>query len=335
MAVWGIVSIIVLFIIFAVFIGLNVMTTSNNKKIAQRQQFMPFGSVIDPTTGAPTHPTNGTAETPFTTNDENGNLIPQIRCPVGTKINILGAFFDIFDPYNECSTSVDQVNPYFGFLCVPGFSGKNQDGTAVAACNDDSDCVKYGARGQYGCGTNGTCVLKPLSSGQQCPVWNGPNGKVQLKSIAGSDGKSYCVDPNMCGSNITLAKGATGVPNPYCNPKTGAARCAMRDASATVAAKCNGRRTCENLTVADFGEYPCAGVAPVQCIIGTNGDGSPKWYTPTGQSGDGTVRQPGYCSLPFIQGYKGGLPEYGTTSPDPANYNHGYTMHGLYSCVTE
>jgi hypothetical protein len=337
MAVWGIVAIIFLFIIFTVFVVLNVMTTSNNIKIAQTQQFIPFSSTIDPTTGAPPVPPNGSSETPFTTTDQNGKLIPQIRCPVGTKINITGAFFDVFDPYNTCTSDKNQVNPYFGFLCIPGFSGKNPNtGASIALCNTIADCSKYGAEGQFECGPDNTCVLADYSK-KDCPMWNSPySGRIQLKPITDSTGKKYCVDPNMCGSNIAAAysNGTTGVPNPFCSPGTtlgNVSKCAVRDASATVAAKCNGRQTCGDLTMEDFGDYPCQGIKPSQCIIGTNKDGSPKWF------GDktGTIRPTGYCSLPFLQGYKGGLPENATGDPDPRNYNHGYVMHGLYSCVAE
>ena len=335
MAVWGIVTIIILFIVFAVFVGLNIMTTSNNRKIAQKQRFMPFASKIDPQTGVPTFPQNGSPDTPFTTNDAKGNLIPQIQCPIGTKINIVGAFFDIFDPYATCSKSSDQVNPYFAFQCIPNYSGKTPDGTTVAACNDDRDCSQYGAVGQYMCGANGTCVLAPQKSDPgkpaKCPVWNSPSGgRIQLMPITGPGGV-YCVDPNMCGSNISASQGGTGVPNPVCSPNNGVSQCAMRDASATVAAKCNGRQTCGDLTMEDFGDYPCINTPPEQCIIGTDPAGGPKWYNP-GQSG---ARKSGYCSLPFLQGYKGGIPTDGTGIGDPANYNQGYTMHGIYTCVAE
>lgn len=334
MSVGGIITIIILFIVFAVFVGLNVMTTSNNRKIAQKQRFIPFGTKIDPTTGEPNFPPGGTPDTPFTTNDANGKVIPQIQCPAGTKINIVGAFFDIFDPYAECSTTPDQVNPYFAFQCIPNYSGRTPGGTAVAACNTDKDCSQYGASGQYRCGGNGTCVLAPQTPDSKtkvvtCPVWNSPSGgRIKLVPITWSDGNQYCVDPNMCGANIdaALKYHTTGVPNPMCNPVTTPAQCAMRDASATVAAKCNGKQSCGDLSMEDFGDYPCAGVKPQQCIIGLNPDGSPKWYG---------GRQSGYCSLPFLQGYKGGVPSDGTGAGDPANYNLGYTMHGLFTCVSE
>lgn len=304
------------------------MTTSNSQKIAQRQHFIPFGSVIDPTTGEPTHPPNGSPDTPFTFTSEGGVLAPQIQCPAGTKINILGAFFDVFDPYAECSLTEDNVNPYFGFLCIPDHVGKTRDGKTVAICNNKTDCSKYGISGQYTCGPQNTCVLADYGS-TSCPAG--------LSPII-SNGKKYCVDANVCGSNIqsALEKNKTGVPNPFCSPNNTNAKCAIRDASATVAKKCNGRQECGDLTVADFGDYPCNGVAPTRCIVSANGKDI-TWYTPkdSDPTTQGKYRTTGYCSLPFLYGYKGGVPNFGDGSEVDANYNHGYSLHGIYSCVTE
>jgi hypothetical protein len=336
MTVWGTILIISLLIVLSVFIGLNVMTTTNNQKIAQTQKFQTFSSAIDPKTGQPTFPEGGSSDAPFTVTDENSKIIPQIQCPVGTKINILGAFFDIFDPYATCSATEDQVSPYFGFLCIPDHVGKTRDGnTVIAPCVNDKKCADYGAPNQFMCSTtSGTCVLKP-----QDPVNGAPPTAPKGLSTITVKGKYYFVNPDTCASNIDLARATsgTGTPNQYCSPGSTAAQCAIRDASATVAAKCNGRQSCGDLTMADFGDYPCfdatgAGVEPKQCILGTNQDGTVQWYESSPPAG--LHRTTGYCSLPYLQGFEGGYPQYGTQQENP-NYNHGYTMHGLFSCVAE
>jgi hypothetical protein len=178
------------------------------------------------------------------------------------------------------------------------------------------------------CNSNGFCSLTPAASGSQ--------GCSPGLSAISYNGQTYCIDPNVCnvsGSSFQL-------PNPTCNPGNSNTRCAIRDASALVSAVCNGQQSCSNLSISNFGDYPCtqgfagqpsstvSSMAPPAggCISVYDSNNNPIWT--------GGARSAGYCSLPYSQGFLGG-PPYGSQSnnSDPASANTGYIMHGFYACV--
>jgi hypothetical protein len=230
MGLWVNISLVVFFLLFLTLIVLNFLKVRQNGATANNQILYPFSATIDPTTGTPSS---------FTTVSGGS----QITCPAGSSVNIVGAFFNVFDPYNECVVSAADVSPL------------------LANCTDPNVCP-----GQQGSGPNGMCTPTNMS-----------------------------------------------------------AQCAIRDASASVGAKCNGRQSCPDLTMADFGDYPCAGIAPTQCINSFTSTGQPVWSQTT---------RSGYCALPYIPGNPGGVPVGASTqNSNPANANVGYIMHGIYTCV--
>lgn len=296
------------FIILSILLG---MTLTTNQKLSAQSLYLPFTAKIDPKTGKSTGFKTSTGK-------------PQLSCPVGKKINVVGAFFDIFDPYTECTTSINNVDPHFAFLCNPNQSGPT-------ACSSDKECPAWtqGSNNPFTCNipkgeSTGFCKLNNIGVGQSCP---GKGSGYNFQNIGG-----YCIDANMCGTNIVSPSGSSmkpGVPNPYCTPSNSKSQCAMRDASATVAAKCNGQQECSDISVKDFGDLPCLGthMEPKSCLT-TSSTGGVAFI-------DG--KRDGYCGLPFMPGYPGGLPPNsasGSTS-EPANGNVGYTMHGIYTCVDE
>ena len=319
MAVWAIVVIVVLFVVLIALGVLNSMTTSNNQVLARRQIILPFSATIDPTTGSDTGFMNINGE-------------PQIKCESGTKVNIIGAFFDVFDPYNECAANAGDTNPFLAFMCNPTIGGALPP---KKACAQPSDCPYYtgNSTDPFTCNPNTQlCQLTPQS------VCN--NSALKPTVI---NGKTYCVDPDLCGSTIVGNSGLPGVPNPVCSPSSGSVnQCAIRDASASVAAVCDGKQDCANLTMADFGDLPCLGsdpsLQPRKCIVDykTNllGSSTPEWL-PYVKGGflDFAGSRRGYCALPYLPGYAGGLPTDSTGSASPASSNVGYSMHGIYTCV--
>lgn len=298
------------FIILAIFLG---MTLSANQKLASQTQYLPFTARIDSSTGR---------FTGFMRKDGS----PQLSCPPGKKINIIGAFYDIFDPYGECSSDVTGVDKSVAYTCDPTVQSS-------FPCSDDSQCPGYikGANNPFTCaipqgGSTGFCQLAQLGSGADCPRG--------LVNVGG-----YCLDPNVCGvgNNPILAPNgqtwpskvsSVGFPNPYCSPNNTSTKCAIRDASATVAAKCDGLQECPDLSIKDFGDSPCWGSKgwdmsiPSEGCLGT---------TPSGAI-DFKQARVGYCGLPFAPGFGGGLPSSGTSS-EPQTGNIGYTLHGIYTCV--
>lgn len=301
----GIIAIVILLILIIIFFVLTGVTANNNRNLAMNQTFIPFSAKFDPITGT---------ATPFT----NLKGEPLVQCPAGTKINILGAFFDIDDPYKQCTNDIRNVNPNFAFLCDPRI-------TDTVPCTDDSGCPFYkkssGDKNPFQCyrangAAQGFCKLRNIGK-EDCPP--------RLTNVNG-----YCINPSICGADIDASKGSIGVPNPYCNPSSTVGTCAIRDASATIAAKCDGQETC-NLTAEDFGDYPCMGLKPIPCIVRSKKvDWSPD---PQPVFSSGNIRT-GYCALPYFPGYPGGTPQHSETSNDaPQSFNIGYTMHGIYSCI--
>lgn len=227
---------------------------------------------------------------PTTGQISKGGFTGQLSCPAGTTIQIVSAFYDIDDPYGTCSSSINNVNPLVAFMCNPTVTGPG-------TCSKDSDCPSG-----TGC-DSGKCKLQSHPSNYgSCPK-NAPLTKL-------SDGNYYCINSNVCGA---------GVPNPICQPK-GSGQCAVRDASASVAQKCNGKSTCDDLSVSDFGRTPC------------NFAASPCWSQITESGPQWISDRTGYCGLPYGPGWGGGAPDYGNNS-DSASGNLGYTMHGIYNCI--
>lgn len=312
MAIWGIIVIVCLVIILTGLMIFNIKTVKNNQGLSKNQIMIPFAANYDPTQpqGAPGSFVN------------SGNNEPQIQCPTGTRVNIIAAFYDIFDPYGECSPTPD---PLLGFICNPAIQSPN-------ACTDDSGCPGYikGAQNPFICAkpdpssASGFCQLRNMGQGFICP------GNLKLAPIKDGRGNLgyYCVNPDVCGTNIDVVKNsnASGVPNPICNANN-TTRCAIRDASATVADFCNGRQDCKDLRPENFGDRPCTGLSPQQCIDPSSTGDNVQWV-------NGATRT-GYCALPFLKGYQGGVPDRSTGSANAANFNMGYTMHGIYTCVPD
>lgn len=198
-------------------------------------------------------------------------------------------------------------------MCVPGIMG-------TTSCKSDTDCPDSS---RFTCDQNaGKCTLKENPA--TCTPKNGQN-------LGWIMNKKYCVDIDICGSDIEGNVNGVGVPNPVCSPVTSTAQCAMRDASATVAAKCDGRQACKDLSMEDFGDFPCSFPPPSSsCITGYDANGIPNWVV------DNKGLRADYCGLPYIPGYAGGVPANSSTNnSDSPNSNLGYTMHGIYTCIPE
>jgi len=256
--------------------------------------------------------------------DSTGN--PQITCKgkgKNTKINIVGAFFDVEDPYGQCTGTSNSVLDLTcgipgnkikcsnttdcgnGMECSDGFCQPatailKKDGTIDA---DNSGCLVSG--GDY-------CPIQPgvscsMTDENACndknqdfmtcvPDKNGNNtGTCQVKS--GSTCFGVNTDNNTCAlfpicNNRTNNKST--VVNKKCDPSQ--RNCISRDASAYLAGVCDGKETCiEKGIVASNSNNP-AGPLP--------------------------------CSTKNISG----LP---VTPGNKGNYNQGYYFHGIYTCVPE
>jgi hypothetical protein len=247
------------------------------------------------------------------------------------KINIVAAWSETVDPYGTCSTSnISALNLSCGLVdphqkvscktdsdCGPGM-------TCIGGICKPSTCPLTTAGSTNGifdsskCNCSGTyCFIQPgtvCTTNTDCKDANAtlmhcknPTGGAGKGVCTVNDGQScfapdpftgeFCAVYPLCSNavkNITA-----GVTNTICNAKNTDTQsiCRPRDASAYLAAKCDGKNTCllqydpENIN-AGFGTRPC----------------------------DFRITDSKYNDLPNTPGSGG-------------NFSRGMLVHGLYSCI--
>jgi hypothetical protein len=208
--------------------------------------------------------------------------------------------------------------------------------------------------GIFTCGPNGGCQLQVFNPNSPAPsggdydsICSGMQGTLvgSFACIDTSGGnacnssttQAVCIDKNMCYGityNGSDSSGVTPFPtttiggNQVCAPG-GTGQCAIRDASAYIASKCDGQQTCA-LSTADCGPLPCSNIPVDNC----NFDLSSPLSGEADFTGERVDR--GFCSLPFAYGYPGGpalgIQQFNNT---PASVSLGYQIHGLYTCIPE
>jgi len=315
MEIW--VSVISVFLVLAILIIISSVyyVQKTNTSINQNNILYPFSSSISPGS--------------TTANVLNSLGTSQIDCSaVGGKINIVGAWSEISDPFGECSNS---SNPILNLTC--GIKGNLK-----VPCNNQSDCgpgmsctgnVCIPAScpldptkplGNFdstkcSCGSSSYCPIRPGSACNTPSDCNDPNENL-MSCTSNGDGLSksctvnsgqVCAAPDMtygqfCSSYplCSNTQGVAGnVTNKICdglNPNT---MCRPRDVSAYLAGKCDGQTTC-NLTYDP--QNPNSGFGPAPCNNSVN------------------VTSTNYTKLPIIPGQGG-------------SQTGGFGFHGIYTCV--
>lgn len=346
MAVWTIVIMVILAVAIGIFIFLTAVTESINRKKKSATILYPFSGQLSapnpPWTVAPNKNNPGIGQNP-----EDGlylvgmvggtsNNVPQIQCPAGSKINIVGAFVDVFDPYSECSNTPDNT---LKLTC-----GDSSDITNAAYCSQDSDCgagmecvatrcvpkactTNASCGGSSASGTVSTCDEK---FGSHCSTTSDCGSSKTLKCINGT-----CVaDPGLTAclacvngycTSQPLCQGVNDGLNSTCSPSAGDSnRCRPRDASAYLAAHCDGKQTClgdaSDMWIPSAQGGTKGGMfGPLPCSIPAN-------YS----------KSPNYAALPAITGWGGGAPPSTQNgSSAPITFSQGYYVHGIYSCVPD
>ncbi|MDX1471860.1 MAG: hypothetical protein R3213_10215 [Flavobacteriaceae bacterium] len=359
MAAWSIVVMLILAVAIGLFIFLTISTESGNRKRQQANILYPFSGYLPPP-GPPwsvnkSQNNPGIGKTPedglFLVGMKGGetSLSPQIQCPAGYKINIVGAFVDIVDPHGECSNT---SNSTLRLTC-----GDSSDRTSAATCNSVDDCAEgmscIGGRCvPQQCSVNSDCGgstakrtanVCAVDFGKDCSVdadCDSPDGSLKCVSKPSGNGKYCAVDPGVT-SCLACIDPKTGLPpagnnpgfcaampvcmgvengfNVTCSPSKGDRyKCRPRDASAYLAAHCDGKQTClgnpsdkwdPNLQEGVFGPLPCQ----IPAVSGN---------TP-------------YATLPAITGWGGGTPNDGAKAPEPVTFSLGYKVHGIYTCIPD
>ena len=195
--------------------------------------------------------------TSSTLTDLNGN--PQIRCPAGKKISILGAFVEVYDPFLQCWPNGPTAD--FTTTCTSTPGGGTPGGTPTGA---------------PGGGTPGGVWSSACS--------NNTNATFQNKT---------CLPPSGVSSPAAASASTAGT-----------VICARRDASAYIAAQCDGQNTCPLvIDSSTVGPLPCA------------------TYNGTGMV---ALSSAGMASLPLVPGI--------TAQGATPTTEQGYNFHGIFVC---
>ena len=337
MAVYATVIMVILAIIMAIFIILSILKEDSNNKKNQHNIIYPFNAKLQ--SRDKDYPKGGYTANLVTSDGKT----PQLQCPAGTHIEVIGAWADVVDPNGICSNK-----PSATFKLSCGFT---EDVTAGVQCQDATDC----APGMT-CSGSQQCVPMPCASNAACGStacdaaiggsctdypFAANDGLVCINKVIHKDPSAgqclYCdVDriPNnpadgiigSCAQSPSCANLNDSTQNITCTGKN----CVPRDASAYLADQCNGERTCKITWDPTDPTY----FGPKPCKMTVN------WAAPvTGQGAEGGEGTGGYVPkyeyLPVAAGWGGGTPGSGQyeSSPQPSTYSQGFYVHGIFNCL--
>lgn len=287
---------------------LTFLYQKSNSNVNLNNTLYPFSAVVQPG-----------SNTVFLKNAA-GN--PQIDCSaVGGKINIVGAWSEVIDPYGTCSNvSADVLNLSCGIRSAKVPCKQDADcGSGMSCtggmCTPSScplDTPKTGKFTSSNCSCGGSyCTIQPgtvcktasdcndpTNSIMYCTGTNGSTGTCQVnpgQNCMAPDpyAGQFCASYPLC-SNTDTSQGAktSNITNKVCGPNSQAG-CRPRDASAYLASKCDGKDICPLLFDPTD---PNSGFGPAPCDTRSNNQ------------------------LPITPGQNG-------------NFSQGYYVHGLYTCI--
>lgn len=364
MEAWTIVVIALLILAIVIFIFLTYITEKKNSTSQQSNILYPFSGYLAPSNvwtvnqsknnpGVGEKPEDGLYLVGMVGGESNN--VPQIQCPAGYHINVVSAFLDVADPYGECSYTPDSV---LKMTC-----GDGSDASSAPACSDPSDCgagmTCYGGKCYPAtCSSNSDCSSSSASgSVKACDSKLGTDCSQNNVGDRDSSGTLVCIldqsgnqlwaaDPGTGACMACMPSADTGAPplgsaigycasmptcmftekglNDNCTPSAGDTnKCRPRDASAYLANYCNGKTTClgDNKDIWKPNSTDNNPFGPLPCEISATSTGA--------DAGK-------YASLPVITGWGGGVPANSESNQsDPATFNQGYKIHGIFSCIPD
>ena len=340
MKTWTIVLMLLFLFCTGVVVAITTFTEYQNRRAQQANIVYPFSAQLAPpggewtvnqssnNVGVGNHPEDGLYLVGMA-GGQSAN-VPQIQCPVGYKINIAGAFLDVIDPYNECSTSAN------GNLKLSCGIGDDLTNAGTCTTGDDSTCAAgmtcySGKCVPKTCSTNSDCAGSYIGAcderyGNPCSGDTDCSTDGSLKCVGGTclvdPGVSSCMAcvDGYC-STMPLCANTTNGLNDICSPSPEAGGdaffCRPRDATAYLAKHCDGKREC--LGTPDdkwLPNTPDGPFGPLPCYIPAKSD------------------DPNYAKLPIVTGWAGGAPNGGSEAA-PTTFSQGYYVHGVYTCVPD
>ncbi len=341
MAVYATVIMVILAIIMAVFILLSILKEDSNNKKNQHNIIYPFNAKLQSRD-------HDNPKGELTVNLLTSDNKPQLQCPAGTHIEIIGAWTDIVDPNGICSNK-----PSATFKMSCGFA---DDQSAGVFCQDTSDCapgmtcsgsgacVPLACKDNIGCGSSACGKERPSDSvvGDPCGgagTFVANDGLVCINNVIHKDPSAgqclYCDtrrgdsnSPGYCAQSPSCANLTTSAQNNTCIDK----KCAPRDSSAYVASICDGKRVCtmpgsSSTLMYDPTKFDIFGPKPCAIDVDVN------WKVP---GDDGSVSS--YEQLPVAAGWGGGQPgsgQYVGAQGQPSTYSQGFFVHGIFNCIPD
>lgn len=349
MAAWTYIVMAILAVAIGIFVFLTLSTESQNAKQQQSNILVPFSGYLAPSSkhwsvnksknnvGTGANPEDGLYLVGMV--GGKGVTTPQIQCPIGSKINVVGAMVEVIDPYGECGAT--SKNPTLQATC-----GNIANTSSMPACTDGGNdcgpgmtCFSGRCRPISNCKIHNDCTSAGDTTIQACPSeWGDscsdacPSGLVCVNSVCkldpGAGACMACTD----GSGNPAPSGGTGVCasmptcvgvkdglNLTCESRNTQNNCRPRDASAWLAGYCDGKGVCLGSPDDKWHpNQPGGAFGPLPCQISAN-------------SSDNN-----YLSLPIITGWGGGAPNNSESSiAEPATFRQGYYVHGIYTCVPD
>jgi len=345
----------ILFIAILVFVGLTWWIQTTNTQSEQSNILYPFSGYLSPSNGSsswtvnPSKNNKGIGPSP-----ENGLFLvgmvggndadtPQISCPAGYRINIVGAYIDIADPNGTCSTTPsgmlklscgDSSDLKMATTCKAG----DASSCAVGMDCPAGKCVPKSCTKNGDCSSAGVVSACPDDLGKSCP--SAGNRKNTLLCVNTAKGLIWELDPGAGGSCMacsdmdTKGNGTCAVfptcqnvekgSNVACSPANNQTKCRPRDASAYLARHCDGKNTCLDTMNDIWSPNTIGGIfGPLPCNIEAVSDPNNSSFS-------------NYMSLPINVGWAGGSPPQAQSNIDaPATFTQGYYVHGIYTCVPE
>jgi len=359
---------IFLLLAFAILIVVFVvLTISNKKKNEPRQRaniIVPFAGYLGtPNTKKAKNSKNvGTdpdpAEGLYLVGMAGGqaNNVPQIQCPVGSTINIIGAFVETNDPFGTCYGKPD---PLLKLSC-----GSRSDTSSAQTCQTSDECPQgmtcdatkkclpiNTCKAHTDCVGNGPIGACDVLVGTSCPtegVYNDSNDTLVCRNgiwvLDPAYGQCMMCDPRAIGgvvagtckniplcTNINNTTEAQNLQNVVCG--LGKNRCKIRDASAYLAGKCDGKTTClgspadiwsPNTPGGHFGPLPCDIPATIS------------YPCPTENDANKMCSNNDYQNMPITPGWnQSAVPAGGGKQGANASFSQGYYVHGIYTCIPD